>query len=722
MTKKVLDEAEFLQQLQKTYTNPEQYQMILKAFNFAKKAHEGQLRLSGEEYFTHPCHVVSILSGLGMDYTTIVAAFLHDVLEDTSITREFIQQEFGDEVLSLVDGVTKLTKVQFQSKEEAQAENLRKMLLAMAKDVRVIIIKFADRLHNMRSLSYKSEEAQKNIARETLEIYAPLAARLGIAQFKGEMEDLCMRYLYPKDYYALVDMIDSKKEERDNFVLHVKEELKEKLDALDINYEINGRSKHFYSIYRKMQRQNSSIDEVYDLIAIRIIVDSVKDCYNVLGVIHTMWTPLPGRFKDYIATPKPNQYQSLHTTVITSLGAPFEIQIRTFEMHRIAEYGIAAHWKYKDGTTDRTMDDKIRWIREIMDLHEGDLRDSKEYLNSLKTDIFNDEVFVFTPKGDVVNLPAGSTIIDFAYEIHTDVGNKCVGGKVNMKMMPLATALKTGDIVEIITNNAAKPSRDWLRFVKASATRSKIKQYFKRTMRDENIKIGQEMLIAECKHRGFSPKELMVSEWLAATTQRYSFNSAEDVFAAIGYGELKTKQIISRLVQLYKENMPKEHINSEIEKPKQLTAEKKSKCGSNILIDGESGMQIHLCHCCNPLPGDAIIGYVTRGRGINVHRADCVNVAALDAERKIRAEWADVTAGKFMVSLTIFATNSASVIAALSSLLDSNNIEICHLNATLDKDKNAKIDVNLELTSRDQLDSIKKKIGSLKNVIGVSRK
>ncbi|HCU55839.1 MAG TPA: (p)ppGpp synthetase, partial [Clostridiales bacterium] len=490
MTKVVLDEQTLTDKVLKTYSE-QQSEMILRAFSLAKKAHEGQFRLSGEPYIIHPCHVANILIDLGMDAESVAAGFLHDVLEDTEVTREQLIEQFGEGVVSLVEGVTKLNKLQFKSKEQAQAENLRKMLLAMAKDVRVIIIKFADRLHNMRSLSFKPEDAQVAISKETMEIYAPLAARLGMSQVKGELEDLSMRYLYPKEYYELVNLIASKKEQRDEFVKNVTEELRVKLEEMGIHFEINGRAKHFYSIYRKMQRQNSSIDQIYDLVAIRIIVDTVKDCYNVLGLVHSMWTPLPGRFKDYIAMPKANMYQSLHTTVLNSYGNPFEVQIRTSEMHRLAEYGIAAHWKYKDGKTDRTLDEKIRWIREVMALHESDVEDSAEYLNSLKTEMFNDEVFVFTPQGDVKNLPAGSTIVDFAYAIHSDVGNKCVGGKINMKIVSLSTKLKTGDIVEIITSPNAKPSRDWLRFVASPSTKARIRQYFKRTMRDENIRIGR---------------------------------------------------------------------------------------------------------------------------------------------------------------------------------------------------------------------------------------
>lgn len=713
MTKITIDENELIEKVKHVFSGT-QCELVLSAFAFAKEKHEGQFRLSGEPYIIHPCHVANILLDLGMDAETVAAGFLHDVIEDTDATHETLEERFGAGVTMLVEGVTKLNKLQFKSKEQAQAENLRKMLLAMAKDVRVIIIKFADRLHNMRSLSYKPEESRQAIAKETMDIYAPLAARLGMSQIKGELEDLAMRYLYPKEYYELVELISSKKEERDDFVKKVSEELKKKLDEqLGIPYEINGRSKHFYSIYRKMKRQQSSIDQIYDLMAIRIIVDTVKDCYNVLGIVHSLWTPLPGRFKDYIAMPKANMYQSLHTTVLNEFGAPFEVQIRTKEMHRLAEYGIAAHWKYKDGKTDRTLDEKIKWIREVMALHESDVEDSQEYVAALKTEMFNDEVFVFTPRGDVINLPAGSTVVDFAYAIHSDVGNKCTGGKINMKIVSLSTKLKTGDIVEIITSASAKPSRDWLRFVASPSTKARIRQYFKRTMREENVRIGRDMLIAACKKAGYSAKELMVESWIYETAERQSFSSADDVLAAVGYGELKPKQIIDKLVHRYLQTLPKE-------KAKQPVVRKSASSGNNVLIDGEDGMQIHLCKCCNPLPGDRIIGYITRGRGINVHRADCKNVADLENERLIKAEWSGVVAGKFSVTLVVFA-DETSAINKVTELFSSMNVELTHIAAAVDKDKKVKIEVTAELGGREELISLKNKLMQIKSVTDVVR-
>ena len=710
MTKVPLDENELIEKVKKAYSEA-QSDMVLRAFSLAKRAHEGQKRMSGEPYIIHPCHVANILLDLGMDAETVAAGFLHDVLEDTDVSREELVEEFGEEVTSLVDGVTKLTKLQFKSKAQAEAENLRKMLLAMAKDLRVIIIKFADRLHNMRSLDYMSEESQIATARETMEIYAPLAARLGMSRIKGELEDISMRYLYPDEYYELVNLVASKKEERDEFVKKVTEQLRAELDKLGIKCEINGRAKHFYSIYRKMKRMNCPIDQIFDLVAVRVIVDTVRDCYEVLGTVHGMWKSL-NRVKDYIATPKPNNYRSLHTTVTNEFGRPFEVQIRTKEMHRLAEYGIAAHWKYKDGKTDRALDEKMRWIREVMAIHENDVEDSEEYLNMLKSEMFNDEVFVFTPQGDVKALPVGSCIVDFAYAIHSDVGNKCVGGKVNMKIVPLSTKLQTGDIVEINTSPNAHPSRDWFRFVASPSTKARIRQYFKRTMRDENIRIGRDMLIAACKKSGYSAKELMVDDWICETVEKQSFNSSDDVLAAIGYGELKPKPIIDKLVQRYRETVPKEEIK---ERPV-----KKATGNSGILIDGEDGMQIHLCKCCNPLPGDEIVGYVTRGRGINVHRADCENVKTMEKERLIAAEWSGVVAGKFSATLYVYATSTAAINQA-TEVFSGMKIEMTHIAAAVDKDKNVKIEVTIELGGREELIAVKNKLLQIKTVTDVVR-
>jgi len=743
MTQAVFNEEAFFEKAKALYT-PEDNEKIRSAYFFAQKAHANQFRRTQEAYFIHPCNVAYILMDMDMDAATVQAGLLHDVLEDTAYTHEDLSKLFGEIVGDLVDGVTRIDKLQhFNTKDQAQAENLRKLLLSMAKDIRVIIIKFADRLHNMRTLFAMPPEKQQSIAKETLEIYAPLAARLGIGQIKGELEDLSMRYLYPDEYYNLVNMVNAKKVERDKFVKEVTDILTKKLNGTGIPFEINGRSKHFYSIYRKMRRLNVGIEGIYDLQAIRIIVPNKWDCYNVLGMVHAMWPPLPGRFKDYIATPKPNNYQSLHTTVLfahthdsgedkgvinedLSLdkekeGIPFEIQIRTKEMHMTAEYGIAAHWKYKDGRTDNTLDQKIKWLREVMELSEKEMPDSKEYMASLKMDIFNDEVFVFTPTSDIICLPFQSTAIDFAYIIHTNIGNHCVGAKVNNKMVPLNTTLKTGDIVEIITSNASKgPSRDWLRIVKTSSARSKIRQFFKKTQREENIRIGRDMLETESKRKGYSPKDILVDEWLLELAERHSFSTIEDLYAALGYGEISTNQIIPKLIfkrrAYLKANQPEEKkIEDIIKKPKNTYG------GSNILINGESGMMVKLAKCCSPVPGDDIVGYISRGRGITVHRFDCPNINNSEEVRRIKAEWADVIAGKFTATLYIYADDNNGLMADLLNMISGQGINLISINAQSYKDGHATINISLELVSKEQLDMIIKKIRMFKHIISVSR-
>ena len=550
-----MDDEQFLSKIEGAFSE-QNYARIVKAYYFAKRAHEGQKRKSGDDYIVHPIAVASILVDLGLDTDTVIAALLHDVIEDTPVTQEELDENFGHAVVLLVEGVTKLNKLNFKSREEQQAEYLRRMFLAMSNDIRVIIIKLADRLHNMRTLSYRNEEDQKRIATETLEIYAPIAARLGIASVKGELEDLCLRYLHPDDYYMIAEKVASTKVERQKVVDAISADLRKMLDDLGIKGDINGRPKHFYSIWRKMQK-GKSFEEIYDLTAVRIIVDTVRDCYAVLGAIHTMWKPLPGRFKDYISVPKTNMYQSLHTTVLSSYGSPFEIQIRTHEMHRIAEYGIAAHWKYKQGMTGgepATLDDnKLAWIRSVMEL-QNDVSDSKEYLDMLKLDLYVDQVFVFTPKGDVFNLPAGATGIDFAYAVHSQVGNKCVGIKINSKMVPVNTVLQNGDVVEAITSNTAKgPSRDWLKFVKTPSAKSKIKSFFKKEMREDNIKRGKDMLETAAKHKGFAFADLAANQkWRDYVCQKYNFTDLDELFAMVGYVELTTAQVMQKLLEFNK--------------------------------------------------------------------------------------------------------------------------------------------------------------------------
>lgn len=723
MTKKSLTEQEFLDKVNAAYT-AEEAALITKAYFFAKEKHTGQKRKSGEDYIIHPMAVAEIISQMGMDSATVQAALLHDVLEDTQCTREEMEAAFGTEVLTLVEGVTKLDKINFTSKQQAQAENLRKMLLAMCHDLRVVLLKLADRLHNMRTLGNVEPEKQVETAQETLDIYAPLAARLGIMQIKSELEDLCMRYLYPAEYNQLREVIASKKDERDAFVARMKAQLDEALKSTDLKYEINGRSKHFYSIFRKMQRLQCGIDELYDLVALRVIVDGEANrCYDVLGIVHNLWRPLIGRFKDYISTPKPNNYQSLHTTVIAPGGAPFEVQIRTREMHRIAEYGVAAHWKYKDGKTDSTLDKKIEWIRKVMET-EADVKDSRELMDTLKADIFSDEVFVFTPKGDVVVLPMGSTIIDFAYAIHSKVGERCSGGKVNQRMVPLSTKLETGDVVEVITNGKG-PSRDWLKYANSASTRSKIRAYFKRNMREENIAIGKQMVEIECRHRGYNPRDLMVPEWLMNISKRYALQDADDVYAAVGYGELTGGQVVQKLIAMHRAELeaaapatPEEQIIS----PRFTPAKTQD---SAILINGQPGMLVRLGRCCSPVPGDRIIGYISRGRGISVHRVDCVNVRNVEPERLQPAEWATVAAGKFEVSLSIKAINRDQLVSDICAVITGHGqaVTLTSLGASIDRRRdNAAINLTVQVDSKATLESLKAKFLQIRGVISVDRK
>lgn len=717
-----MDVSDFLTKIQSVYSE-NNFQRIEKAYYFAKNAHKGQLRQSGEEYFIHPVSVATILVDLGLDADTIIAALLHDVVEDTSVTPEEIDSEFGHSVVMLVDGVTKLNKLNFKSREEEQAENLRRMFLAMSNDIRVIIIKLADRLHNMRTLSFKKEEDQKRVAKETLEIYAPIAARLGIAGVKGELEDLCLRYLHPDDYYMIAEKVASTKVERQKLVDAITADLRKMLDELGIQGDINGRPKHFYSIYRKMQK-GKAFEQIYDLTAVRIIVDTVKDCYAVLGAIHTMWKPLPGRFKDYISVPKTNMYQSLHTTVLSSYGSPFEIQIRTHEMHRIAEYGIAAHWKYKQGMTDGSAsidDNKLAWIRSVMEL-QNDVSDSREYLDMLKLDLYVDQVFVFTPKGDVFNLPAGATGIDFAYSVHSQVGNKCVGIKINSKMVPVDTVLTNGDVVEVITSAASKgPSRDWLKFVKTPSAKSKIKSFFKKEMRDENIKRGKDMLERAAKTKGYQLSDLIANAaWRDYIKQKYNIFDPDEIFAMVGYGELTTNQVTQKLVELYKIEQCKKEPVIEI-KPVQTTNRKKNESG--IIVKGFSDLKIRFSHCCTPVPGDEIIGYVSRSRGVTIHRADCPNVKYLEPERLIEAVWPaqSATGEKFVSSLGITAEDRNGLVIEVATLINNLNITMTNINARSEKNGTATISVSVEINNINDLDNLIKRIRSLKGVTDVSR-
>lgn len=715
-------DKQILDKIKTSFTN-EQYDKVMLAYEFAKKAHEGQYRQSGEEYFVHPCAVSMILLEYGFDYETVIAGLLHDVVEDTSVTDKDIEKNFGKTVLNLVEGVTKLDRIKFQSREDEQAENLRKMLLAMTDDIRVVIIKLADRLHNMRTLYYKNEERQKSISRETLEIYAPIAARLGLSNIKGELEDLSMRYLAPDEYYSLVEKVSVKRVERQEFVDSVVRDIQSKLKELNIQGEVHGRPKHFYSIYRKMQK-GKTFEQIYDLIAVRVIVGSVKDCYAVLGAVHTMWKPLPGRFKDYIAMPKPNKYQSLHTTVLPVNGAPFEVQIRTYDMHKIAEYGIAAHWKYKEGNTDAKqtdMEDRLQWVRSIMEIQK-DLHDSHEFLQSLKLDLYSDEVFVLTPKGDVVSLPQGSTGVDFAYSVHSEVGNKCVGIKVDGKIVPLNTKLTNNSIVEVITSSNSKgPSRDWLKFVVTPSAKNKIRAFFKREMKEENIKRGKEMLEREAKHRGYNLGELVNNDdWLKYMEQKYSLRSLDDIYAGVGYGAFTTNQIILRLIEYFtKANggaKPVIVVNAGREPD-----ESRKQSGNGILVTGHDDFLIRLSHCCNPVPGDTIVGYVSRGRGVSIHRADCPNMRNVEKERIIEATWPEKMSERFNADLEIVGVNRHRLLSDVTTMLANMKTSISKVNARLDKDDNAVIDIGVEIGNLGELDNIIKKIGGVEGVLNVHR-
>lgn len=708
---------DLLVKLRKTY--PDRYAEIKKAYEFAKAAHEGQKRSSGEDYFIHPCAVVEILADFGFDSSTVIAAFLHDVLEDTPVTPEQLAEEFGQEILELVEGVTKLDKLQFTNREEAQAENFRKFFMAMAKDLRVIIVKLADRLHNMRSLKYLPPEKQQYISRETLDIYAPLAGRLGISFFKCELEDLAMMYLYPDEYKYITECISKKRGERQELLDGIMTQIRGKMSELGIKGEVNGRPKHFYSVYKKMHQLHIDVDQIYDLLAVRIIVDSIKDCYTMLGEVHTMWKPIPGRFKDYIAMPKANNYQSLHTTVVAD-GETFEIQIRTYEMHRIAEYGIAAHWKYKEGTTgiDTDLDNKVRWLREVMDA-EKDVGGAKEFMDAIKINVFDDEVFVFTPKGDVYDLPVGSTPVDLAYKIHSAIGNKCTGAKINRKIVPLSTKLQTGDIVEILMMNGKGPSLDWLKFVKTSSARSRIRQYFKKEQREENVHRGKEMLEKESRRRGYSLADLMQVSSLDGIMQRLSVSNEEDLYANVGFGGISTNQVLTKLIDAFRKQHPDEH--NEISMADGAAAQRpRSKSG--VLINGNANFTVRMAHCCTPVPGDEIVGYISRGRGVSVHRKDCPNVKSMEPERLIEAVWDTGGDENFNVTLNITAENTGGMLAGITAYIAAAKMPITGANVKVDtKEHIADITISVMIKNADDLEELVRKIKSIHGVIDVRR-
>ena len=702
-----------LQMIYDNYTG-EDRELLIRAYRYAEQAHSGQKRASGEAYFIHPCAVAQILIELGLDSATVAAAFLHDVIEDTPVTEEDIRRDFGDEILLLVSGVTKLDKIVFKSREEEEAENFRKIFVAMAKDIRVIIIKLADRLHNMRSLNFLSKERQIKMAQETLDIYTPLAGRLGISQIKCELEDLCLKYLEPEAYEYLVENIHQKLYERHNFVDFVVKEIKNILEESNIEGEVFGRPKHFYSIYKKMKTQNKTLDQIYDLTAVRVIVNTVDECYEVFGKIHKRWKPIPGRIKDYIATPKANMYQSLHTTVVTNFGQPFEIQIRTFEMHRTAEFGIAAHWKYKEKKAeDSAFTERLSWIREVLDW-EGGLKDSKEFMQSLKTELYSNELLVFTPKGKVISLPKDATPIDFAYAIHSEVGNRCTGARVNSKIVPLDSTLQTGDVVEILTSTNSKgPSWDWLKIVKSSSARAKIKQFFKREMKEENVKLGKSMLEAEAKHRGYALSDILTEESFAKVAEKFSFSSQDEMFASVGYGAITVNQVLFRLIDFYRKEVPKPVIYRG----------ETSSDSSGVIVKGMSGLLTRFAGCCNPVPGDEIVGFVSRGRGVVIHRADCPNVKTLEAEkgRILPAEWAAGGSGRFVAGIVIKAKDQGVALSVLTSVVSDMRLMITGVNSRFDKNKDAVIEANIRLNGKEDIDLLIKKIRADERIAEVFR-
>ena len=699
---------------------------VTKAYHTAEEAHKEQHRVSGEPYILHPLAVAQILADMKIDTTTITAALLHDVVEDTACTLEDLRNEFGREVAFLVDGVTKLSRLNYRTKEDQQLNSMRKMFLAMAKDVRVVVIKLADRLHNMRTLRYMRSDKQKRIAQETLEIFAPLAHRLGIFNIKWELEDLSFRYLEPDKYYDLVDQMKQKRHVREEIVNESIDVLKKALDDAHIHCEINGRPKHFYSIYKKMKKDNRDLSQVYDLFAIRVIVDDVKDCYGVLGIVHSLWKPLPYRFKDYIAMPKPNNYQSLHTTVIGTRGQPVEIQIRTWEMHHIAEYGVAAHWRYKEGNQTANkdaFDEKMGWLRNLLEWQ--DTSNPQEFVNALKLDAFSDEVFVFSPRGDVIDLPQGAIPIDFAYRIHTDVGHRCVGAKINGKIVPLDYRLKNGDIVEIITSKTGKPSLDWLNIVGSSESRSKIRNWFKKENREENIEKGLEALERECKRLNHDWKSLNVGGRLGRVAKQMNAGSEDDLAAAVGYGGFAVNTVLIKLLELQKKDLQKqEEQNSSLVMLEKLKPRKPVKhSGTGILVKGEPGLLVRLAKCCSPVPGDPIIGFITRGRGVSVHRADCPNVTygQSDVDRLIDVEWDYEGDERFEVNMEIVAYDRTGIMAEIMAALAELKISILSINAKTSDTKNVVIHMGISIKDLAQFEFIATKIRRLKDVYAVER-
>ena len=710
------------------YNSSCDFTLIERAYNFSKAAHAGQQRVSGDPYIVHPVEVAIILAELELDATSIIAGMLHDTVEDTTYTLEQIKENFGEEVALLVDGVTKLGKIPYTTKQEQQVENLRKMFLAMAKDIRVILIKLADRLHNMRTLKYMTPEKQLEKAKETIEIYAPLAHRLGISKIKWELEDLSLRYIDPEGYYDLVDKIAKKRKEREAYINEISETLKDKMKEIGIeDAHLDGRAKHFYSIYRKMVEQNKTIDQIYDLFAFRVIVSSVKDCYAVLGLVHELYKPMPGRFKDYIAMPKPNMYQSLHTTLIGPQGQPFEVQIRTWDMHRIAEVGIAAHWKYKQGQTGSSdLDTKLAWLRQLLDWQK-EMRDADEFMETLRIDLFTDEVFVFTPKGDVVSLPAKSTPIDFAYAIHSAVGNKMMGAKVNGRIVQLDYTLKNGDIMEVLTSsNVHGPSRDWLKIAKSSQAKNKINQWLKKEKREENIIRGKDIIDKELKKQGLSFNQLFKPEWLEAILKKNTFAGLDDLYAAVGFGAITGNKIVSRLREEYKKTVKPEELEEQMRNAaaqQKADKRKRNKAENGIIVKGIENCLVRLSRCCNPVPGDEIIGYITRGRGVSVHRKDCTNVIneMEGDDRLIEVGWYSEINVAYKADITVMANDRTALLMEITNVIGESKIPLKAINARTTKEQVAVMNLTLEITNTEQLEKIIKRLKKVDGVFEVSR-